>query len=93
MAGIDKIYGTYGQYIELRDWLKNNERSIESITGFDGYHDIIEDVLPSEYIYQGPRFDMEIAISNFPEEVDECLWDNCPISFVRDRLMEQHGWV
>ena len=92
MAGIDKIYGTYDQLIELKEWLGANETEIECVTGWDG-DDIVESVLPSNYIYGGREFEGAIAISNFPPEIDNWLWNNCPIKFVTDRINIQYEHI
>jgi len=38
MAGIDKIYGTQRQYLELEKWLnENNKKAIDELYPKDGY--------------------------------------------------------
>ena len=75
MSGIDKIYGTYSQLIELKDWLEENETESDCVTGWDG-NDIVESVLPSDYLYRGRKVDGTIAISNFPSDIDNWHCNN-----------------
>lgn len=87
MAGINKIYGTYAQCVELRTWLIENEKPIKCGSGWSR-----ENVLPSDCIYQGKKIKGKIAISNFPENIDKWLWKVCPLEFIRKRLRSQYGW-
>jgi len=101
MAGIDKIYGTLQQRKELEDWLNKNQKPINCYTGcsFDENNvkqSEYEDCLPTEYLYPLSLFYGKYKysirpISNFPEEIDEWLRNNCPIDFVQQRLKEQYG--
>jgi hypothetical protein len=78
MAAIDKIYGTRKQYIELRQWLHKTGRKLHLTCMYD---DI-------------PRIDdqhKETPISNFACWMDRDLWLNCPLEFVRERLIEQYN--
>ena len=93
MAGIDKIYGTQEQYYELKEWLLKNEKPIPCIMGWSSKAggDIIKYVLPSDCLYEESWGNEEHRpISNFPEEVDMWLKDNCPLDFVQERLKEQY---
>ncbi len=74
MAGIDKIYGTQEQYIELEKWLSdNNKKAISGLYPKEGYD--------KEYR----------PISNFSEKTDKWLLDNCPLTWVTDRIKWQYG--
>lgn len=93
MAGIDKVYGTYEQYLELREWLCTVNQKFAcqvgwSINGAKEY----EMRHPLDYLYEHDKFDGEMPLSNFPELIDRWLAKNCPIEFVRKRLAEQ-GYV
>ena len=78
MAGIDKIYGTEQQLIELRAWLKKNKPEYLKYTNdpdSDNYNksaDIVQ-------------------ISNFPEEADVWLYKHCPIKHITDSIHEQYN--
>jgi hypothetical protein len=76
MAGIDKIYGTQEQYFELRDWAAANKPQLLDYMG------------PVEI--QWGSGDIR-TISNFTCELDDWLWSNCPIEFVRRRLADQYN--
>jgi len=92
MAGIDKIYGTFDQCVELRNWLKENEKPINCRMGWCSEEgDTFEDVLPSEFVYQGEEISGKIVISNFPEKVDMWLLENCPLDWVVNCIKEQYG--
>jgi len=75
MASIDKIYGTQDQYDELKNWLTTNK----------------EEAL--KYIYRREDTDRpEVrSISNFPEEIDMWLLENCSLTWVTDRIKEQYN--
>ena len=74
MASIDKIYGTHPQREEFLAWILEHKPKAK----VHFYEWLWEDV------------DQEHPITNFPEKVDRWLWVNCPIQFVRERLMEQY---
>jgi len=79
MAGIDKIYGTQEQLVELRGWLEmNNPEALDYVAPVEREFPHIEGT--------GIR-----SISNFPEKIDVWLLDNCPIEFVTNRIKEQYG--
>lgn len=75
MAAIDKIYGTRNQHIELRNWLlRNNPKALK-------------------YLYEEEIDNNEHRnrpISNFPEEIDKWLLENCPIEWVTDYIKLQY---
>jgi hypothetical protein len=80
VAGIDKIYGTEGQLVEFREWLEANKPE---------FLDMVND--PSCEFYRKPHDESDlISISNFTEEADIWLYNNCPIKFVTDRISEQY---
>lgn len=93
MAGIDKIYGTQGQYLELRKWLIKNQKPIKSLVSWcsvDG--DEYEDVLPTDCLYDEEGYDKKHRpISNFGTAINNWLKENCPLDFVQKRLKEQYG--
>ena len=93
MAGIDKIYGTQGQYLELEKWLLDNQKPIKSLVGWCSEEsDQYEDVLPTDCLYDKEGFDEKHRpISNFTSAIDEGLKENCPLDFVQKRLKEQYG--
>lgn len=76
MAGIDKIYGTYEQGQQLRQWLKRHRpKALRCL--YPAY--------PDE-----PR-DEILPLSNFRHSDDSFLARKCPIDFVLERLHEQYG--
>ena len=93
MAGIDKIYGTQEQYLELEKWLLENQKPIKSFVGWCSEQgDQYEDVLPTDCLYDKEGYDKEHRpISNFGSAIDEWLKENCPLDFVQKRLKEQYG--
>ena len=91
MAGIDKTYVNKSQLLEAIDWAKK----VGTVTMENGYK-----FEPLNYIYgyndlDDPRyFDderEEYILWNTPTWFDRWLWINCPLEFVRDRLMFQYG--
>jgi len=97
MAGIDKIYGTQVQFLEFKKWLNNNQIPINCRVGTEHNEsgDVIdeyEDILPTDCLYEEIGYEKGYRpISNFPENIDKWLIDNCPIDFVKNRLKEQYG--
>lgn len=76
MAGIDKIVGTRAQYLELKDWLRENEPWFPwRIAEEDRYENDTQ----------------LLTISNFSTVEDFYLWHLCPIPWVKARLIEQYG--
>jgi hypothetical protein len=72
MAGIDKIYGTYEQWIHLHQWVAESKRPqycryFYPTPSYDENDEL------------GP-------IMNTPCHVDRWLWDNCPFEWVKERL-------
>jgi hypothetical protein len=75
MAYIDKIYGSLAQWLELRKYLRKTR---------------------PEYIrFMYPRPDeplcREYPISNFNEEANIFLLNNCHLQFVVNRIKEQYS--
>ena len=101
MAGIDTIYGTQGQYNELKKWLIKNQKPIRiaydydivTINGVARKRNIIyKEVLPTNYLYPRNGYDKtQRPISNFPEEIDKWLLKHCKIEWVLNRIKEQRG--
>jgi hypothetical protein len=77
MASIDKIYGTQAQYWEL--WTFCYEHRPSLLAYFRPSH--VTDKRPNE----------ERTICSLPVRADMWLWANCPIEWVRARLIEQYG--
>lgn len=78
MAAIDKIYGTYRDHVELYDWMKKNKPE---------YCQWMRKPEDLSHLYENE----ERSISNFPESVDMWLLNNCPITWVTDRIKQQYG--
>jgi hypothetical protein len=75
MAGIDKIYGTRDEAIELHRWIKRHRpKEMRRLYPIDGYEDCLEQPL-----------------SNFSTSTDNWLARKCPLPFVLRRLGEQYG--
>ena len=93
MAGIDRIYGTQAQYIELKNWLLENQKPIKSLVGWSSdTGDEYDDVLPTDCLYDEDGYNEEHRpISNFGSAIDKWLEENCPLDFVQKRLKEQYG--
>lgn len=75
MAGIDKIYGSDDQYNELRAWLTEHKP--------EALRHLYQEEYPNDWITR--------PISNFPEEIDMWLLDNCELDWVVSRLKEQYN--
>ena len=97
MAGIDKIYGTQVQFLQLKNWLKKHQKAINCKVGCEWTEDgeVIdeyEDVLPTDCLYEETGYAEDYRpIANFPSKIDEWLKENCTIDFVQARLKEQYG--
>jgi len=72
MAGIDKIYGTYEQWIELHQWIATSRHS--------RYCRYFYPTPPYSKNNEGG------PIMNTPCFVDHWLWENCPFSWVKEEL-------
>ena len=74
MAGIDKIYGSYEQWDELRNWLADHYfTAMIQMYGRDDFENADNHPL-----------------TNFSSRVDRVLWKKCRIPWVRKRLEEQY---
>ena len=79
MASIDKIYATKEQRYDFYWWCELN--------------------LPKALPYFYPWYDDYDSISfypatNFPQEIDEILFEKCPLDWVQKRLLEQYkSWT
>ena len=92
MAAIDKIYGTQKQYLELKNWLLDNQKPIRSQVGWSSdTGDKYDDVLPTDCLYDEDGYNKEHRpISNFGIEIDEWLIKNCPLDFVQEAIKNQY---
>jgi hypothetical protein len=87
MAGIDKIEcSNWSDYQELIEWANG-----KSIIFTVGNKHIIKYV--SNYIYEltEDEANSSCCVMNNPPWLDNYLWNNCPIAFVRKRLMYQYN--
>jgi len=93
MSAIDKIYGTQGQYIELKSWLLKNQKPIKSLVGWSSREgDKYEYVLPTDHLYDEKGYSQDHRpISNFSREIDKWLIENCNIKWVIDRIKYQYA--
>jgi hypothetical protein len=75
MAYIDKIYGNRHQWHQLHAFL------------------VQTNVNALKYLYKQPEENSgdENPLSNFPDEINQFLWEKCPLDFVRNRLKEQYS--
>lgn len=89
MAEIDRIYGNYPQYLELKKYIFDNREKIKKETGEDPKYDIY--ILEPKYEKLWRETPNEIyAISNFSHKIDNWLIKNCKIEFVVERLKIQY---
>lgn len=75
MAAIDKIYGTYEEYQELKKWLEKND-FLEAISCM--------------YVYETEYVGVQ-SISNFLTSIDKWLIHFCTIEWLQERLKEQYS--
>lgn len=75
MAAVDKIYGSTEEYDEFYTWVVDNNPELQM------------------FFYQrdGYRNNKSRPITNFPTWADKWLMKNCPIEFVRERILEQYN--
>lgn len=76
MAAIDKIYGTYGEWIDFHSWVANSERPqyckyFYPTPSYCGGH-------------RGP-------LTMFPLRADKWIYENCPLKWVKERIREQYN--
>lgn len=94
MAAIDKLYGTREQYFTLKEWLEGELLEYNEHEGLYT-HDIkcIKTAL-RKFLVKGTYFSSPVdilAIASFPDHVDYWLLFNCPLKFVRERIIEQYN--
>jgi hypothetical protein len=75
MAAIDKIYGSTQEYDEFYTWLREHEPEFTK----------------HFYPRNGYKNNMSRPITNFPMYVDKWLMANCPIEWVKERILEQYN--
>lgn len=79
MASIDKIYCTTQQYYEFKEWCEKN------------YKQALQYMYIDDSVWGDKWNDnLDHPVSNFPEEIDSWMWQNCPIEWVRGRIAEQY---
>lgn len=90
MAGIDKTYVTKEQLIQAIEWAKN----IKEITLENGYKfspiEFIEaynEINSDDFLFDEKEY---YVLWNTPMWFDRWLWNNCNLTFVRERLQEQY---
>ena len=75
MAGIEKMYGTHKQYLELKKWLKKNKPLA------------LKEMYPEEmYDDKSNR-----CIARFKTRTDMWLLEHCKIPWVLKRIRWQYG--
>ena len=91
MAAIDKTYVTKQELLEAIDWAKK----VGQVEMENGYT-----FRPLNFIYAHNELDDphyfdeeydEYVLWNTPIWFDRWLWNNCPLEFVRERLMYQYS--
>ncbi len=85
MAGIDKTYVNYQELLEAIDWAKSvGTQTLEDGTEFrplswiEDYNENPEPGRPEYVLWCTPQW------------LDRWLWLNCPLLFIRNRLVEQY---
>ena len=91
MAAIDKTYTDKEGLIEVIDWcLKVGRCKLENGYTFRplnfvyGYNELDDN-------YRPIREQDTYVVWNTPRWFDRWLWLNCPIDFIKDRLLDQYG--
>lgn len=82
MAGIDKTFLSYEDYLTLKEWCENTKLIYD-----DGSEGSPKDFL---CLYDEP-YEGEAPVWNTPESFDRWLYYNCPLSFIQQRLKEQYN--
>jgi hypothetical protein len=87
MAGIDKTYGNFDQYLKLKDWLigktyKDGKAVISPIDFLCDYN------CAKSASHTGKDF----VFWNTPTYFDIWLMKNCPLDFIQERLHEQYDY-
>lgn len=82
MAGIDKTYLKYEDYLTLKEWCSKTKLIYDN--GVEGS--------PMDFLrlYDEP-YEGEAPVWNTPESFDRWLYHNCPLSFIQKRLREQYS--
>lgn len=82
MASIDKTYLIWEDYLILKAWCKNTTL----------IYDNGEIGSPLDFLveYEEP-YEGENPVWNTPVAFDRWLYENCPLSFIQDRLKQQYG--
>jgi hypothetical protein len=75
MAVIDKIYGTDTEWEEFHTWAEVNRPTI----------------LKYFYPLDGFNTSLDRPITNLPEDEDMWLLNNCPLTWVLNRIVDQYG--
>ena len=75
MAGIDKIYGSYSEWIEFHTWVAESKRPQYCVYFY-----------PTPTYGRG-----SMSITNTPIRVDKWLWKNCPLKFVKRELKKMYS--
>lgn len=94
MAGIDKTYLNWEEYLTLRKWLtKDVKKQIRKEIGFS--FDCYRSYRKKDFGEGGLK---ELPIWNTPSLFDIWLAKNCKLEFIQDRLQEQYssnwiGWL
>lgn len=80
MAAIDKIYGTYDNWLEFHSWVANSKRP-----------QYCKYFYPTPMSANGYSKDHVGPLTNFPTHADKWLYKNCPIKWVKKRIREQYN--
>lgn len=90
MADIDKTYVTKSELLEAIEWAKK----VGIVTAENGYRfeplafiHVYNDLDDTHYFDEECE---EYVLWNTPTWFDRWLWNNCPLEFVRERLMFQY---
>lgn len=82
MAGIDKTYLRYDEYLVLKQWCENTKLTYDN--GVEGS--------PTDFLYlYNEPYEEEAPVWNTPTCFDRWLYHNCPLSFIQKRLREQYN--
>jgi hypothetical protein len=83
MAGIDKIYVTYNQYVWFYMWMNEVKLPYGFRRRLYKYD--------SEALERLKLEKRKFPISNFPKRIDMWLLENCRLKFIKKRVREQYG--
>ena len=91
MAGIDKTYLNYEQYLELVEWCKEKKYAEYP----DGTKEPLSDYLcynlSKDYFFDSEGNSHLFPVWNTPTYFDCWLAKNCPLSYIQERLETQYG--